>query len=95
MKRVEKLTTWRIVSEPGDGTRYEYIVTRNYNGYIFASFNGLIKYPDRIESWMLSDKDEDIMRLANEFKCNPWTLKECFRTVSEIEASGEPIGEKE
>lgn len=89
---------WRIESEPGDATHYSYRVHIDRTDptnpkYNFEAVNSTFRYPEFIfEKQVLliisSDNgkeftDEEIV-IAKLFDCNPWTVRECRRTVQDI-----------
>lgn len=76
----------RVISEPGDGTRYDYIVVRNHKYFMFSPYENTFRYPQRIDIWSIRNaKSEDdlVMKIAKEESCNPWTVKECIRWMKE------------
>ena len=88
---------WIIVSEPGDGTRYEYLCYYDgYNDFAFADMKFSFKYPAHLNWWEIKDieaevnkpwTDEDraaINKLIEKNPCNHWTLLECIRTAKEM-----------
>ena len=87
----------RIVSEPGDHTKYDYIVIEypySNNHFMFvpclSTFNFPIGVIDYNEVRDISNIDEafDYVRLKNwnksDININPHTLLECIRTMKEI-----------
>jgi len=75
-----------VVSEPGDATRYDYFVFKDYDDFKFVSLKNTFKYPQVINKWSMpkEDEEEKIKEIADEYNCNPWTVKECLRTIREI-----------
>jgi len=88
MEKITKtdMSVWKVISEPGDGTRYEYLVVGD--GFLFQIIGtGHIKYPDAIyitdvikflpeinyESRTLMP---GIVSFAKAYDCNPWTMAE-------------------
>jgi hypothetical protein len=93
MKRVAALAgVKRIISEPGDGARYDYIVAQSHQDeFIFAPFKSTFAFPPRISKWdakavknFEEPVDEVILAIAKKYQCNPWTVLECARTVAEL-----------
>lgn len=77
----------RIINEPGDATRYDYVVVYQGNGnYSFASVSNSFNYPRELNYYDVRDLDEEgLIAMAKEKQCNPWTLKECISTIIGIE----------
>lgn len=97
MKEVNKISDYiyQILSEPGDATRYEYLMMPDGDGrYYFMPSKPSFMYPQYIE---LEEMDEYIMvkqlsniegtdciiKLAEKFNCNPYTVMECVRSMQE------------
>lgn len=88
-----------VDSQPGDATKYSYFVYREgYDRFHFMPKNNTFKYPQRLSYFECKDMDtslrheqkegheEDslLIELSEKHDCNPWTLKECIRTMKEI-----------
>ena len=88
--------TFVIVSEPGDRTRYEYMVYRDGpDEFCFMPMKSTIRFPQRLNYYSVDNlpknatelNEEDtpgriaITELAKEEDCNVYTLMECIRTV--------------
>lgn len=89
MKTISDVTAKHIISEPGDATRYDYIVAvAGPDEFVFAGYNNTFAYPTRINYWdvrtVTDVHDEVVTRLAEKYQCNPWTVMECIRTVKEL-----------
>lgn len=78
-----------IVSEPGDGTRYDYFIMKDGpDNYIFAPCGSTFRFPQRInyyEGVNARNDDSEIVRIAEREQCNPWTVKECISAMIEME----------
>ena len=92
MKTIRKVEEdlWHVTSESGDQRRYDYFVYQSSGGgyYHFMPREGSFKYPQRLNDHrcLAIEKHEDnYARVAEEYDCNPWTLKECVRTVIELQ----------
>ena len=84
MKQITKKEVYHIVSEPGDATRYDYYMAQDYTDFSFMPANSTIQYPQRLSYWEVQDlTEEEIVEMANKHNCNPWTLKECVRSINE------------
>ena len=86
MKEIINRTCKEIISEPGDATRYHYIVAQDYDDFYFMPYGSFIKYPQNLNYFDIKDLTDEkyINEMAEEKNCNPWTLKECIRTVIEF-----------
>lgn len=88
-----------IESQPGDATKYSYFVYREgYDNFHFMPKDNTFKYPQRLSYWDVKDLDvrvphemsgsrdvqQEIIDLAIKHDCNPYTIKECIRTMKEI-----------
>ena len=100
------IPTLHIISEPGDATRYDYYVHKHWDDYYFFSVENTFNYPRRICEFDVPDYDlhnsvvraadldgeyPEIMGMAEEADCNPWTMIECLRTLQFIMSKGEEI----
>ena len=93
MKTINEITAciFQVVSEPGDSTRYEYLVYRDGpDEFTFAPTGNQFNYPQRLNKWLVDlptdETGEDtLMEIANRFNCNPHTVLECLRTVKQLE----------
>lgn len=87
MKKICKHECFHIISEPGDCTHYDYLFVNNQGDYMFIPYNNSLKYPEKIESFEvceINNKNEDrILSMAKSKDCNPYTIKECLRTIEE------------
>ncbi len=88
MKQITEVKCHRVISEPGDMTHYDYLAVRNEWHYMFMAYTGNIKYPYMISNYEYGEEmtDEIIADIAENHKCNPWTVKECLRTIKELES---------
>lgn len=94
MKEIEQVSTTIsiITSEPGDMTRYNYLVHKDgYDEFTFAPTTTTFRFPQRLNYWDvkdLLDSSTDSEHRMNEIiekeNCNPYTLRECIRTVIEL-----------
>lgn len=89
MKEITFIEAMRVVSEPGDATRYEYVVIHDVDEFYFCSARGHIPYPRAINYYNVRNASTDrIIELAAEQQVNPYTYAECARTVIEIMENG-------
>lgn len=76
---------YHINSQPGDGTRYDYFCYREGDHFCFMPCDSSFRYPQRLNIWHVKDlEDLELSSKAQGEFCNPWTLKECIRTMKEI-----------
>lgn len=84
LNKKEIITGIHIISEPGDGTRYDYIMLDIYDEYVFAPFRSTFRFPQRLNYWEIKNADEEkIISIADKENCNPYTVKECIRAIKE------------
>lgn len=82
--------TYKVFSQPGDATRYDYIVYRDGDDFRFMGRESDFRFPPVINWWRIKDIDTsnvrevgEVVELANGI-CNPFTYMECVRTMKEI-----------
>lgn len=82
----------RVVSEPGDATRYDYYVMKDGpDNYIFAPCRSTFRFPQRInyyEGVNARNDDAALDEIADREFCNPWTVRECIEAMIEMEDRG-------
>ena len=77
---------YQVTSEPGDMTQYDFFVYRDGpDEFCFMPRRSTFRFPQRL-NWYdyKAVKDEDLIRLSEEFNTNPHTLKECIRIMKII-----------
>lgn len=81
-----------IDSQPGDCTRYMYLVYRDGpDNFCFTPTRSTFTFPQRLNYWDIHGLDsEALVRKADNLGCNPWTLRECLRTMEELK-NGEVV----
>ena len=76
---------YHILSQPGDGTRYDYFCYHNFDEFCFMPRNSTFRFPQRLNYYVVKKlTEEELIKLAAKENCNPWTLKECIRTILKI-----------
>lgn len=77
---------FRIISEPGDATRYDYIVFKTGDIYRFMSIANSFKYPRELGYWDVKNIEvvQDCISFAIE-GVNPYTVLECVRTIKQLQ----------
>jgi hypothetical protein len=86
MKTSKTIECKHIISEPGDATRYDYIMIQNYDEYMFMPYKNTFRYPQRLNWWDVKDIEiinETVETIAKENNCNSWTVMECIRSIKE------------
>ena len=88
MKQITDITCKRIISEPGDMTRYAYIVFQDYSDFSIMPYKSTLSYPQKICYYDVVDiTDIDKATEYTKKYCphvNPWTLLEVVRTITEL-----------
>lgn len=80
----ESLPMIHIISEPGDGTRYDYLVFRDGpDEFCFMPARSTFRFPQRLNFYEAC-AGYPIHLLAVEHNCNPWTIVECIRIIKEL-----------
>lgn len=80
----DDIEMYHIVSEPGDATHYDYMMIMYYDEYFFVPFKSTFGYPRKLNYHKVNNlDDETLVKLAIEENCNPYTLKECIRSMKE------------
>lgn len=74
-----------VLSEPGDCTSYSYFVYKYFDDFSFMPCINTFRYPQRLNYHNIKNAtEEQIIELAQKEFCNPFTLKECIRTIKKI-----------
>jgi len=81
MKNIVEMTVLHIISEPGDCTRYDYLMVPGEETYRFYPFGNEFNYPTEIGVWQT---EEAIDWLASKYNCNPHTVAECLRSMKGV-----------
>ena len=94
IKKAETITITRIVSEPGDTTKYDYGYLKDGYKFHFISIGNYFNYPQILDYFAIKDINADIReikkipdkvkKIAIQFNCNICTVLECIRTVQEV-----------
>lgn len=84
-----------VESEPGDLTRYVYIVARLGDEFKFMPFGNTFSYPDKLLRFEIPDKEclefEDVVKIIDENSdINPNTVYECCHAIFEIYYNNAP-----
>lgn len=90
MKSMMEVTDdlYLVISEPGDATRYDYIVHNGGDDFHFMPRGNNFRYPQTLNYWDVKDITDmnniKLHVLAKEHGVNAFTLMECIRTIKEI-----------
>jgi len=83
------LSIFKVTSEPGDSTRYEYVVVKNDDDYFFTPVRTSFAYPQHINYWEVKAWNGDLLELKEKYPAaNPYTTAECISTVIELQERG-------
>ena len=84
MLEVTTMIVIHVISEPGDATRYDYLVNVTGDDYSFAPVGSVFRFPQCLNYWAVRDATfDDMIAIAKEQNCNPYTVKECIRFIIE------------
>lgn len=95
MKEVSDFIVKHIVSEPGDYTRYDYLVAQYGDEYIIVPYKSTFRFPIRLLYWdikYLNDVNmcQDYIRCNDELaNVNPHTLFEVVNTIKQLAANND------
>lgn len=87
MKQIEQVAEdiYRVISEPGDVTRYEYLAYDDAGTFHFCGTRSMMHYPRTLDYWEVKSADkEKLLKIAEAQDCNVYTIAECARTVIQI-----------
>lgn len=88
MKEYTKIAEglYHVVSEPGDATRYDYFVYRDYDSFSFMPCKSTFSFPQSLCIFDVPQSEDvkDFVDIAKTFRCNPHTVLECVRTMREL-----------
>lgn len=77
---------FKVISEPGDMTRYDFLVIKNYDEYIIAPFESTFVFPQRLNIWDIKKGGDDyIESISSKYKCNWHTTNTVVQAILEIE----------
>ena len=85
MKELTKIsdTITHVVSEPGDGTRYNYYVYQDDDEFCFMPCLSTFRFPQRLVIWrgMPDFTSKELEKIARDEQCNFHTVRECVDTA--------------
>lgn len=92
-REITEITINRVISEPGDLTRYDYLVTKFGDEYMFMPHGSTFSFPQRLDKWLISDiktiEEVEIFIKETALKhkhVNPYTMLECINYINKCEA---------
>lgn len=84
----ESLKVRHIIFEPGDATRYDLLVAKNGDDYIFAPMRSTFKLPQKINLYDIPDnistESEEVIDIAEFYGCNRHTVVACMKIAMAI-----------
>lgn len=87
----KKLSIAHVITEPGDATRYDFILVRIGDEFTIAPCRSTFRFPQRFNKWEIRNVGEDtvgehdyIIMKSNEYNCNPHTVKACIDVIRSI-----------
>jgi hypothetical protein len=88
MKEIKGISCIHVISEPGDMTRYDYIIYRDgQDNFCIMPATSTFRFPQRINYWdaqSILESADRLHAMADKFDCNRFTLKEVCRTIVEL-----------
>lgn len=94
-KQITDFTVKHIISEPGDCTRYDYLILEDYDDYVIMPCGSTFIFPQRLNYYDIIDINtveecQDLIENCHygvlQF-VNPHTLLECINTIKELHKS--------
>lgn len=76
---------FHVISEPGDMTRYDFMIIKNYDDYLITPFKSTFRFPQRINIWDIKNKKIYNDKIAEDNNCNPCTVKAVVDAIKKIE----------
>jgi hypothetical protein len=58
MKEIREFSVDRVISEPGDMTRYDYLITQNGDDFLIAPYKNTFHFPQRLNYWNVVNIDD-------------------------------------
>jgi len=89
-KQIIPFEVIHVISEPGDWTRYDYVVVRNDTVFNFVAYYSTFCFPSKLDYWDIQNIEdlegcqEFIKEHENFDHINPHTMLECIRTIKEL-----------
>lgn len=87
----ETLEIFHVITEPGDATRYDFILVRIGDEFTIAPCRSTFRFPQRFNKWDIRNVGEDtvgecnfVVNKAKEFGCNLHTVKVCINIIRSI-----------
>lgn len=61
-----ELEWFHVISEPGDATRYDFLVTKDYDNFLIVPYGSSFKFPQRINKYDIKANMNDIKQAIEE-----------------------------
>lgn len=90
-KKASSFPCVHIVSEPGDFTRYDYLVFKVGDCFYFNKYLSTFAFPEYLYTYQIDgiltvDKCQELIDKSPYLeKVNPWTLLECIDTMRTLD----------
>jgi len=88
MEKINGIWCTHVISEPGDGTRYDFIVGNDGpDRYCFMPHRSTFRFPQKINYYDVCNIEEindTILEFAKNDNCNPHTVLECVRIIKKL-----------
>lgn len=89
MRHITRINVFHIISEPGDKTRYDYMINQESpDDFTIAPVKSTFPFPQRLNYYvakkMLGYNEEALLKEAEDMGVNSHTLEEVCRTIVEI-----------
>lgn len=94
IKKAENIVIVHIISEPGDGTQYDYGYLKQGYDFCFIPIGNAFRYPQRLNYFSIKDINANtreikkvpnkVKKIAEQNNCNICTVLECIRTMQEV-----------
>lgn len=92
-REITKMAVARVISEPGDCTRYDYLVMKFGDDYMFMPYDSTFTFPQRLNKWEVSDIETieeaeafTLQTAARHSRVNPHTMLECINYINKCES---------
>lgn len=83
-KQGKDVIIFHVISEPGDMTRYDFVVMKWTHEYVFMPLGSTFRFPQKLNVFR-KYTESLIYDIADRNRCNPCTVKECIRVMNIIE----------
>lgn len=84
MKEITTIKCVHVISEPGDATRYDYAMHQLGDMVSIMPIGNTFRYPQMINRYAAKKaliEEDRVTAIAEEWKCNPHTVREVCRSI--------------